>query len=150
MIIDCIENTKLYNNINDRINKAFEYIKSTDFTNIKPGKYLIDGEIIYASVSQYLTKDKLESKPEAHRKYLDVQYIIEGNELIGYAPLDDQEIAVAYLETNDIAFYTGEVSFLRMKTGMFMILFPGDLHQPCIKEETSTFVRKVVVKVKMN
>jgi len=150
MIIDCIENTNLYNNINERINKAFEYIKTTDFTNIKPGKYAIDGDIIYASVSQYQTKDKLESKPEAHRKYIDVQYIIEGNELIGYAPLYDQEIAVAYSETNDIAFYNGDVSFLRMETGMFMILFPGDLHQPCIKEDTSTFVRKVVVKVKIN
>ncbi len=79
-----------------------------------------------------------------------MQYIIKGNELIGYAPLQDQEIAVTYNETNDIAFYNSKVSYLKMETGMFMILFPGDLHQPCIKEDLSTFVRKVVVKVKVN
>ena len=150
MIIDNIENTKLYNYINKRINIAFEYIKSTDFTSVKPGKYAIDGDNIYASVSEYQTKDKLDSLPEAHLKYIDVQYIIKGNELIGYAPLQDQEIAVTYNETNDIAFYNSKVSYLKMETGMFMILFPGDLHQPCIKEDLSTFVRKVVVKVKVN
>ena len=150
MIVDCIENSYQYKNINERINLAFEYIRSTDLTDIKTGKYAIDGDTIYASISEYHTKNNTESMPEAHQKYIDVQYIIKGEELIGYAPLYDQEIAVEYAEANDIAFYNAEVSYVKLVEGMFMILFPGDLHQPCIKVDNSTYVKKVVVKVKID
>jgi YhcH/YjgK/YiaL family protein len=149
MIIDNIKNAKLYSNISERINKALEYITATDFANVNPGIYKLDGDNMYASVSFYHTKDKTESYPEAHQKYIDVQYIIEGCELIGYATLQNQEIEVGYNDEKDIAFYNCKTTYLKMETGMFMILFPTDLHQPCIMEKESTYVKKVVVKVKL-
>ncbi len=149
MIIDSINNAKLYTNINENINKAFDYIKTTDFTNVKPGIYEIEGKNVYASVDFYHTKEKTESLPEAHQKYVDVQYIIEGCELIGYANLQTQEIEIAYNDEKDIAFYTCEMSYAKMETGMFMILFPTDLHQPCIQEKDSMPVKKVVVKIRI-
>ena len=149
MIIDSINNAKLYTNINENINKAFDYIKTTDFTNVKPGIYEIEGKNVYASVDFYLTKDKKDSLPEVHQKYIDVQYIIEGCELIGYANLQTQEIEIAYNDEKDIAFYTCEMSYAKMNAGMFMILFPTDLHQPCIQKKDSMPVKKVVVKVRI-
>ena len=83
MIIDKIENAHLYKGLSKRIEKAFEYIRATDLKNIKPGKYEIDGENIFALISEYKTKSEQEGKLEAHRKYIDVQYVISGEEIDG-------------------------------------------------------------------
>lgn len=92
MIVDKIENTPLYKNLGERIQKSFSYIKQTNLKNLNPGRYDIDGENIFALISEYQTKSEAEGKLEAHKKYIDVQYVIEGEELMGYAPLGSQEI----------------------------------------------------------
>ena len=86
MIIDRIENANLYKNIGERISKSFDYIKTTNLKNLPAGKYPIDGENIFALVSEYKTKLESEGKLEAHKKYIDVQYVLNGEELIGYFP----------------------------------------------------------------
>ena len=124
MIIDKIENAHLYKNIGDRIKKSFSYIIQTDLKNLAPGKYEIDGENIFALVSKYETKLESEGKLEAHRKYIDVQYVIESEELMGYAPLGGQKVLEPYKEENDIVFFTGDKSFTKVSEGMFAIFFP--------------------------
>jgi YhcH/YjgK/YiaL family protein len=150
MIIDKIENTHFYKGLSKRIEKAFDYIRETDLKNIKPGKYEIDGENIFALISEYKTKAESEGKLEAHRKYLDVQYVIEGEELMGYAPLGDQIILEPYKEENDIVFFTGEKSFTKVSTGMFAIFFPEDVHMPGINTGKISDVKKIVIKVRIN
>ena len=87
MIIDKLSNTHLYSGFGERINKAFTYLKETDFSNMEIGKHEIDGENIFALVNEYNTKDESEGKLEAHKKYIDVQFVAKGSELMGYAPL---------------------------------------------------------------
>src|SRR3970040_758749 len=101
MIIDKIENANIYKNFGERINKAFDFIENTDLKNLNPGKYEIEGKNIFALISEYQTKPESEGKLEAHRKYIDVQYVISGEERMGYAPLDKQEIIEKYKEEND-------------------------------------------------
>jgi YhcH/YjgK/YiaL family protein len=105
MIIDKLSNSILYSSLSERINKAFNYLQSTDFNVLPPGKYEIDGNNVFAILAEYQTKDGSEGKPESHKKYIDVQYVTKGSELIGYAPLINQEISEPYKEENDIVFY---------------------------------------------
>ena len=150
MIIDHIENAKLYFCISERIHKALAYITQTDFSKLEPGKHEIDGDNIFAFVNDYKTKDPSECNFETHKKYIDVQYVAEGVEFMGYAPLNDQEIITPYNEENDITFYKGEKSFTKVSKGMFAIFFPNDVHMPGAKEDNPRSVRKVVVKVKVD
>jgi YhcH/YjgK/YiaL family protein len=146
MIIDKIENAHLYKNIGERISKSFEYIRTTDLKTLPAGKYPIDGENIFALVSEYKTKSEQEGKLEAHRKYIDVQYVIEGEELMGYVPLGNQQILEPYKEENDIVFFTGDKSFTKVSEGMFAIFFPEDVHMPGIMTKESSPVKKLVIK----
>jgi len=148
MIIDKIENAHIYKNISERISKSFEYIKSTDLKTLPAGKYPIDGENIFALLSEYKTKSEQEGKLEAHRKYLDVQYVIEGEELMGYAPLGRQKVLDPYKEENDIVFFTGDKSFTKVCAGMFAIFFQGDVHMPGISTGKISDVKKLVIKVR--
>ncbi|MBE0572669.1 MAG: YhcH/YjgK/YiaL family protein [Ignavibacteriaceae bacterium] len=148
MIIDKIENSHLYKNISERISKSFEYIRTTDLKNIQPGKYEINGENIFALVSEYKTKSEQEGKLEAHRKYIDVQYVISGEEQMGYIPLGQQQILEPYKEENDIVFYTGNKSFTKVSSRMFAIFFPEDVHMPGITTGKISDVKKLVIKVR--
>ena len=150
MIIDKIENANLYKNLGERISKAFDYIKKTDLKNLQPGKYEIEGENIFALISEYQPKPESEGKLEAHRKYIDVQYVISGEERMGYAPLNKQEIIEKYKEENDIMFFKGEKSYTKVEEGMFAIFFPVDLHMPGINTGKSSHVKKLVIKVRTN
>jgi len=150
MIIDKIENSLLYQGLGERISKAFEYIIKTDLKNLKPGRYEIDGENIFALISEYKTKREEEGKLEAHRKYIDVQYVISGEELMGYAPLSSQQILEPYKEENDIIFFKGEKLFTKVSSGMFAIFFPEDVHMPGISTGKISDVKKLVIKVRIN
>lgn len=148
MVIDKIENYKLYKGLGDKIAMAFTYINETDFSQIALGKYEINKDEVFALVQEYDTKDKSEGKLEGHRRYIDVQYIVSGTEFIGVAPLTNQ-IQISNNEEGDIAFYEGSASFMKLDAGMFAIFFPADLHMPCIKFQHVSKLRKVVVKVRI-
>ena len=148
MIVDKIENARQYSTLGDRIQKSFDYIKKTDLKRLQPGRYDIEGENIFALISEYQTKAESEGKLEAHRKYIDVQYVINGEELMGYAPLGNQEILESYKEENDIVFFNGEKVFIKVKEGMFAIFFPEDVHMPGISVFESSLLKKLVIKVK--
>jgi len=148
MIIDKIENAHFYKNIGERISNSFEYIKATDLKTLPAGKYPIDGENIFALVSEYKTKSEQEGKLEAHKKYIDVQYVISGEELMGYVPLGGQRILDQYKEENDIVFFTGDKSFTKVSEGMFAIFFSEDVHMPGISTGKISDVKKLVIKVR--
>ncbi|HAZ03504.1 MAG: hypothetical protein A2W90_13860 [Bacteroidetes bacterium GWF2_42_66] len=149
MIADRIENISIYAGLGERIAIALKYIAETDFSGIEKGKYVIDGDLIYAVVNEYETKPEADSKIEAHRKYIDVQFIVSGEEAMGYAPLTNQEPNVAYNDEKDFAFYNVPVTRLTFEPGMFAIYYPHDLHQPGVSTGKTSTVKKVVVKVKL-
>lgn len=150
MIIDKLSNSTLYSGLSEGIAKAFNYLQNINFNEVTPGKYEIDGDKVFAIVAEYQTKDESEGKPESHKKYIDVQYVAKGIELIGYVPLGIQEITEQYNENNDIIFYKTKYSFIKLDEGMFAIFFPDDVHLPGITVDEKSFVKKVVVKVKVN
>ena len=80
MIKDKLLNSSAYYNLSERIKIGLFWLENTDLKNIADGKYLIDGDNVYASVQTYDTKDDV--KYESHRRYIDIQYMIDGEEKI--------------------------------------------------------------------
>lgn len=148
MICDQLKNASFYEQTHPRFKKAFEYLQKTDFTKAAEGKYEIDGQNIYAIVQEYMTKLPAEGRWEAHRRYMDIQYVVTGEEFIGYASLDSME-AGEYNEEKDIVFLEGKGSMIPVPAGSFMLLAPQDVHKPQIAIHAPQKVKKVVVKVKM-
>jgi YhcH/YjgK/YiaL family protein len=150
MIFDQLKNAHLYFVISDRVKKAFDYLVSTDFENLEPGKYEIDGENIYAIVQEYDTRPLTSSRWEAHKKYLDIQYMVNGKEKMGYSHKNKMIVTHEYNEGKDALYLKGDGNFLIAEAGYFAIFFPSDVHMPCIALNLSTPVKKVVVKVRVD
>ncbi|MEZ7507324.1 YhcH/YjgK/YiaL family protein [Flavobacterium sp. Arc2] len=148
MVIDKIENSNLYANLTERLAKGFEFIKNTDLVQIESGTYEIDNKAIFAIVQDYDTKEIKDCVLEGHTKYIDIQYIIQGTELMGVVTKNNQNAISSDLD-KDYTFYEGETSFIRVEEGMFTVFFPDDLHMPCVQAGKSSRVKKVVVKVQV-
>ena len=146
MILDTLENYQLYSTINERIAKGFAFLRTTDLDAIPSGKHDIEGDTIFALVQEYQTKPLNECKLESHKKYIDIQYVIRGEEFIGVTTKNNQKI-LEQDEDKDYTFYEGTTSLVRVSKGMFTIFFPDDLHQPCVQTESAAEVKKVVIKV---
>ena len=146
MILDSLENYQLYRAINERIAKGFDYLLHTDLEAIPSGKHDIDGDTIFALVQEYQTKPLAECKLESHKKYIDIQYVIRGEEFMGITTKNNQKI-LEVNEDKDYTFYEGTTSLVLVSKGMFTIFFPDDLHQPCVQTELASEVKKVVIKV---
>ncbi len=146
MIIDKLINSHLYETLSPRIKRAFAYLHQTDFNATPDGKYEIDGNNIYAVVQQYSTKTKEQGKWEAHRQYIDIQYIIQGEEMIGYSHLS-RLVPGEYDPARDVVFLAGDGNCLPLASGEFMLLYPEDAHMPCIAIDAPSAVKKVVVKI---
>jgi len=135
----------------EAILKALEYLKNTDFATVENGAYEIVGQDIFAKVFEIETAAIDERKPETHEKYIDIQYSLEGKEIIGFARnTGEEQICENFLEKDDNAFYEKNVkneAYLKMNKGTFAILFPNDIHRPGCNYEKSEKIRKVVVKV---
>lgn len=147
MILDKIENMQQYNGLSNLLNEGLKFIAETDFSNFEPGKVLLKDDLLFATVSEYATKPAAECKLEAHRKYIDIQFIVSGEENIGFSTLAGQTPSVPYNTEKDIVFFNEEVAYFTLTPGTFAIFFPSDLHQPCVAVDGALNVKKVVVKV---
>ena len=136
----------------DRWDKAFSFLRDSNLTNLEIKRHDIDGNNVYAPVSEYTSKNEEDARYEAHVKYIDIQYVITGKELIGIAPLSDvKDILEPYNEANDITFMTvNKISNHEAAPDRFFIFFPGDAHRPGLKDGENSPVRKIVVKVKVD
>lgn len=147
MIIDNLKNAKLYYSLGERMEKAFKYLQENDFSKLEPGKYEIDGTDIFALVQHYESRLVEAVKWEAHRKYIDIQYLVDGIESMGYAYIEDMKVTQEYNEEKDCLFTNGKGSFLTLKSGMFAVFAPDDVHSPCIAVNEPQPIKKIVVKV---
>ena len=150
MVVDRLSNAHLYYSIHTRIKQAFDYLQTTDLVAIAPGKYNIDGDLLFAIVQEYDTMDGVNEQMEAHRKHIDVQYMIHGEEQVGIALYAGQIPSKEYSADEDFMLFPNMPTFFtKMESGTFMIFLPTDLHMPCIKVDQVAKVKKVVVKVKL-
>lgn len=149
MICENIKNVIDYSSINKNFVKAFEFLRSNNLKGLDIGNYEIDGKEVFAMVQEYITKDEKEKKWESHEKYIDIQLIVEGNEIMGYAPVTLLEVSEDQRPEKDMIFYkeTEKGSNVKFSDGDYAIFFPEDGHKPGCSLNEASKVKKVVVKV---
>ena len=151
MIKDNLQHISYYSYLTRELQLSLKYLKNTDFSDMENGKYeFIEGKA-FAIVQDYTSKPESEGKFEAHRKYIDIQFIVKGEEKIGKGNLEDFEEITEYDEEKDIVFLTPKdnekVEFIKLKEGEFAIFTNKDVHMPSIAVENPSYVKKVVIKV---
>jgi len=148
MIVDRLDNAARYFGLGERIAVALKYLNDNDCTKLPPGKISIQGEQIFAIVQDNTTKPRDQGVWEAHRRYIDVQFVAAGIEEMGYANIGTLTVRTAYDENADYALFDGTGSFVTVPAGNFTIFFPEDGHIPgSAVDGAPTTVRKVVVKI---
>jgi YhcH/YjgK/YiaL family protein len=149
MILDKLENSDFYSSISNNLKTGFDFLKSTNLLSLETGRHEIDGNEVFALVSEYDSKKPEDCRLEAHQIYTDIQYLVSGKELIGFETLRNQEATSEYVPEKDIVFYKGEGIPLLIEAGMFAVFFPQDVHRPCMQVDQPEKVKKVVIKVKI-
>lgn len=126
---------------------AYEFLKAGGFNEKELGRYTLDEKGTYANIEEYTTKDSAHF--EAHRKYIDIQYLAKGREIIRVSSMDNIQNQVSeYNPDKDIEFFDKDEYTEHLLDGSnFMVLFPKDAHMPCMKADTNSHVRKVVIKI---
>ena len=149
MIIDLLNNAQLYHGVHPRLAQALKYLKETDLSAFLPGRFDIDGDDLYGLIIEYQTAPKEKSPWEAHRRYIDVQLMLKGQEMMGHAPIGALKVTKEYDETKDCLLLEGGGSYFTVKAGTFVVFGPQDGHQPGIMIGTPQPVKKAVLKVRV-
>lgn len=147
--IDQQEFKKQYEANPQRWNQAFRYLKETNLAELKPGKYTIDGDNVYALVTEGLARSADTAKWEDHQRYIDIHHVITGKENMGLAPVESATVITPYDSAKDIGFYKANGRFYESGTDTFFLVFPKDAHLPGIKiDGYNDRIKKIVIKVK--
>jgi biofilm protein TabA len=129
--------------------KSFEFMKNNDLEKMAPGKYPIDGENAFASITEIVDKPFEKTAWESHKKYIDLQYIISGSEKIGVAPTANAKVINSYNADRDLASYKIDDAVYDVASPkVFYLFFPENAHRPNIKVNDEK-VKKLVIKIKV-
>lgn len=132
--------------------KGMAFLQSSNLLELEEGRYEIDGDKLFAMVSEPESEPKHDRKPEAHDRYIDIQYLAAGEgEIIGVSRRTPDSVpSEDYLGSRDIAFYSDvkDETDVLLRPGMFAVFFPSDIHRPlCAVGDKGSKLKKVVVKI---
>ena len=148
MLFDHLSNISLYRTLSPDIYAGLEFLHQLS-PDIAPGTYQLTPRV-KAIVSEYETKVKNEVGFEAHKKFIDIQYLLKGEERIACYPVEKLTELTPYSEEKDAAFYAEDgvkAQEMIIGNGYFVIFFPQDGHMPQLYVDEPKIVKKVVVKV---
>jgi YhcH/YjgK/YiaL family protein len=159
MIADRLEHLDRYRGLDPRLDRGLEALRRlAGGPPAADGRHELEGADLYASLSTYETGNPAEKSYEAHRRYIDIQAVLAGRELLYWAPLAGLAARRAYSEAEDVAFFedpAGGGAGLLLDPGSFIVLFPQDAHKPGCRVAGGSggtggeTVRKLVLKVRV-
>ena len=146
MIIDRLENADRYNALHPGFEAAFDVLREMDFDEAAEGAQEIDGSRLTVNVIRSQAKRMEDVWLEAHHRYIDIQYLVSGEEQFGWQLTEDCEIPLGeYNEEKDTIKYEDvPEGWFPLLPGAFAIFFPWDAHAPMLGEGP---IFKVVLKV---
>ena len=151
MILDTLDQSKKYNGLHPLFSKAFEFLHETNFEELALGKHELVKDQLFAIFMEYDTKESTDGTLEAHKKFIDIQAVIAGQEVMEVSKLGIHATTKPYNPENDLEFFEGEgQTKLLVDEGQFAVFFPEDVHKPNIKVDHPQIVKKVVMKVLVN
>ncbi len=144
MIVDKFSNLAFYASILPKLDNGLEAMKKLE--KMEVGRYDFDGG--YFMVQKGTTKPMEEGTFEAHRKYIDIQILLEGSEDVAWATLSDLTEEIPYNEEKDAARYSGESKHtLHVTAGMCYVAYPLDGHKPVRHLDQEQIYTKIVMKL---
>lgn len=131
------------------LRKAIDFLHESDFTLLEEGRHPIWGDDMFALISTFRTRPASEPPAEKHERFLDIHYVIEGEETIGWKVRDEQTLPFKSHPEDDYSLYSGleGESMISLASGRYAVLFPEDIHRPGLTETEPVEVRKVVIKI---
>ncbi|MEI6291477.1 MAG: YhcH/YjgK/YiaL family protein [Chloroflexota bacterium] len=151
MIISSIENALEQVSKNQRLEKALKFLRDSNLENLPEGRFEIEGDKLFAIVQTYQTRPAgtfLEL--EGHKKYIDIQCVVTGQELIGWIHAGSVQASSPYDEAKDAwlgNLAVEKLTMLRLAEKQVAIFFPTDAHAPQVADGISTQVKKIVIKI---
>ena len=149
MILDKLENAENYYDMHPDFEKAFAFLRQKGLAGLPADRYEIDGERLFCMISKGPGRSRAEAKLEAHRKYIDIQYVIAGADEMGWKPTSAcARVDTPYNADKDIEFFKDKPDrWTEVPAGSFVIFFPQDAHAPMVSnEEIHKAVLKIAVK----
>lgn len=141
----------------ERITRGLEYLATLTedaFSGLALGEVRrvdLQGDDLFALNQVYETRDHDQAKFESHRRYIDIQYVFEGHETLRLACIDDATPVTEFDAEKDFRLYdAGDYSTISFQKGMVCILYPADLHAPCLHWQGHSLIKKTVIKVRIN
>ena len=146
MVYDKLSNLSMYIGLHPDLVQAYEFLLHANKQSI--GQHKLNNNGCYANVETYTTQSLFKKRAEIHRQYIDLQYVVSGEELLGYEPFNEMYSCDDFDTEKDIGFYHFEKPiWLTMDPGSFAIIYPHEAHMPgtILCEESA--VKKIVVKL---
>jgi YhcH/YjgK/YiaL family protein len=146
MILDDLASAARYYEMHAGFRQAFEFLARADLKSLEPGRHELLGDRLFALVNRDTGRGRSGARLEAHRKYIDIQYLVAGSEEIGWRPTSEcMRVVEPYDPARDIAFFADQPStWIRLPAGKFMIFYPEDAHAPLAASGPNT---KAVLKI---
>jgi YhcH/YjgK/YiaL family protein len=137
--------------MNEKMQKAIDFLKKTDLKNLPNGRTEIDGDDVYAKVTEYDTIPWNDVKFEAHEKYIDLHYVVTGKEAMGYIDARKLKKTDEYNPQKDVIHGTPtpakDVTWTILTENELAVCYPIDAHAPKGVVETSEKVKKIIIKI---
>jgi YhcH/YjgK/YiaL family protein len=147
MIKDSISNSKLYLNAHPLFAKAFEWLNEFGAT-APDGKVFLEGEDLVAIPQHYTSHPYVDNKYETHKRYIDIQVVLDGEELVYLGIPDQMVVNIPFDVEKDIDFRTGFGEATTLKAGEFMVIYPHEAHEPAVSTASGDKpVHKIIFKV---
>jgi len=146
MIFDTLENANRYSTLSEPFEAVVHFLHSTNLSSLPDGRHDLRGNDLYVMVKRYQTRPPEQGVWEAHRKYIDIQYMVEGREIIGFANLAAMHVT-GYEEDRDWVSLTGKGHDLLLFPTAFAVFFPEDAHMPELADDLPQQVFKLVFKI---
>lgn len=146
MILSTLSQSDRYAALHPLFPRAFDYMRDTDLLALAPGRYPILDKQLFVIVENLPGRTREAAKLECHRRYIDIQLVLEGSDEMGWRPLADCMQPVGdYSEEKDIRFFNdAPASWIATPSGAFCIFFPEDAHAPLV---SSGSIRKAIFKI---
>ncbi|MEI8200472.1 MAG: YhcH/YjgK/YiaL family protein [Eubacteriales bacterium] len=152
MIYDKLANASLYAGMGPELREALQVLQNINVNSYVTGKVIVDGDRLFYMCNAYETRAKEDALMEAHQQYIDLMYMVAGEEIIYVKPTDElDQITNPYDEAADalLAAIDADATALRLQKGQFVILYPQDAHCPMCETDKPEAVQKIVMKLRI-
>lgn len=147
MIYGNINRLEAFGALEPAVRRGLEYVKSHDLSSLEKGSHSIDGDTLYFNIAEYTTAPSEEKTFEAHRAYIDVHYMIRGEERIEVAFVSNMKQGEYEAEGDYLPVSGTAAASAIMREGDFLVCYPEDGHKPGVQVDAPVAIRKAILKV---